>query len=220
LAGVPTRVLRAFSRRRAEIEAALTTRGESSARAAEVAALDTRQAKTHTVDPSALRADWAARADALGFDASRLDALVGRPRELDRLMGRSRLGEALTEHASVFDRRHVIRTLCDNATRGADLAAVETAADRFLAAPGVVRLADAPVIGATYSTKELMDIERDGLAYVARHRNDGIAATNRPSSRRSRRAERRSTSWSAPRAPARRSRSTRPAPRGRHPATA
>ena len=49
------RVLRAFSRRRAEIEAALAERGETSARAAEVATLDTRRAKQHDVDPAALQ---------------------------------------------------------------------------------------------------------------------------------------------------------------------
>ena len=45
LVGVPKPVLRAFSRRRAEIQAALAERGTSGPRAAEAAALATRQAK-------------------------------------------------------------------------------------------------------------------------------------------------------------------------------
>ena len=45
LVGVPKPVLRAFSRRRAEIQAALAERGTSGPRAAEAAALATRQTK-------------------------------------------------------------------------------------------------------------------------------------------------------------------------------
>jgi hypothetical protein len=43
--GVPTALLRAFSRRRADIEAELERRGATSAAAVEVAALATRRAK-------------------------------------------------------------------------------------------------------------------------------------------------------------------------------
>jgi len=46
IAGVPAHVLRAFSRRRAEIEAHMAARGEASRPAAQVAALATRQART------------------------------------------------------------------------------------------------------------------------------------------------------------------------------
>ena len=48
--GVPRSVMRAFSRRRAEIDAALAERGTSGARAAEAAALATRRAKDPRVD--------------------------------------------------------------------------------------------------------------------------------------------------------------------------
>jgi len=46
IAGVPPAVLRAFSRRRVEIEAAMEQRGVRGARAARVAALDTRRRRT------------------------------------------------------------------------------------------------------------------------------------------------------------------------------
>jgi len=51
LADIPRRVLRAFSRRRVEIEAELARRGESSPTAAQVVTLSTRKAKDYGVAP-------------------------------------------------------------------------------------------------------------------------------------------------------------------------
>ena len=78
LVGVPKPVLRAFSRRRAEIEAALAERGTSGPRAAEAAALATRQAKRERRYVDELVAEWRARAVELGFDTERRAA--ARPR--------------------------------------------------------------------------------------------------------------------------------------------
>ncbi|MDP8931608.1 MAG: relaxase domain-containing protein, partial [Actinomycetota bacterium] len=50
IAGVPRRVVAAFSTRRREIEAHMAERGETSAKAAQVATLATRRAKDHRVD--------------------------------------------------------------------------------------------------------------------------------------------------------------------------
>ena len=77
LAGVPKPVLRAFSRRRAEIEAALAEHGTSSPRAAEAAALATRRAKRDGVDAAELVAGWRSRAAELGFDRGRPGAAGG-----------------------------------------------------------------------------------------------------------------------------------------------
>ena len=66
--GVPPEVLRAFSRRRAQIEAALIERGTGGARAAEAAALSTRRRKSGSLDGEALRWQWTDRAADLGFD--------------------------------------------------------------------------------------------------------------------------------------------------------
>jgi len=68
IAGVPAHVLRAFSQRRAEIEAHMVARGETSRSAAQVAALATRKAKHYGVRPESLAAEWHARAERLGFD--------------------------------------------------------------------------------------------------------------------------------------------------------
>ncbi|PQM26371.1 exonuclease V subunit alpha [Sphingopyxis lindanitolerans] len=89
IAGVPDKVIDALSQRTAAIDARLaergTTRQEASAAEKQIAALDTREAKSH-VDIRELRADWRATADANGFDASARDRLVsgavGRARDI------------------------------------------------------------------------------------------------------------------------------------------
>jgi len=85
VAGVPQEVLRAFSKRRVEVEKALADRGLDSARAAEVAALNTRGAKPEvTRSTETLRAGWedelaAVRvpADNGGFRAASIEDVLG-----------------------------------------------------------------------------------------------------------------------------------------------
>jgi conjugative relaxase-like TrwC/TraI family protein len=55
IAGIPAPVLRAFSRRRIEIEQAMADRGDRSSKAAQVATLDSRRAKDYDVSPDSLR---------------------------------------------------------------------------------------------------------------------------------------------------------------------
>jgi conjugative relaxase-like TrwC/TraI family protein len=70
IAGVPERVIDALSQRTAAIDARLAERGtsreEASAAEKQIAALDTREAKSHA-DHKTLRADWRATAEAKGF---------------------------------------------------------------------------------------------------------------------------------------------------------
>lgn len=84
IAGVPDKVIDALSQRTAAIDARLAERGtsreEASAAEKQIAALDTREAKTHA-DIRELRADWRATADANGFDAGARDRLVSGARE-------------------------------------------------------------------------------------------------------------------------------------------
>ncbi len=177
---VPRAVLRAFSRRRAEIVAALTARGESSSKAAEVAALSTRSTKQHDVDPAALHNEWLERAAAHGFGPDEVEALTRRPREVDRVgVLRSKLSATLTEQQSMFDRRHVIRALAESARRGADVADLESAADRYLRSPGVVALTPDPVVGIRYSTEELMQTETYALQAVEQQRAAGVAVVEK-----------------------------------------
>lgn len=66
--GIPNDVLRAFSRRRGEIEAHLSEKGWSGAKSASAANLLTRQHKEEQ-DIHVLKQEWQKRADALGFYA-------------------------------------------------------------------------------------------------------------------------------------------------------
>ncbi len=85
VAGVPQEVLRAFSKRRVEVEKALADRGLDSARAAEVATLSTRSAKPEvTRSTETLRAGWedelaavAVPDDDGGFRAASIEDVLG-----------------------------------------------------------------------------------------------------------------------------------------------
>lgn len=189
--GIPPAVLRAFSRRRAELEARMATRGERGAKAAQIATLDTRQAKDYAVPADGLRSEWHQRARTLGFAAERIDQITRRaePHLLDPSIAattRSELlgPEGLTQRRSTFGRREVLQAWAERLQQGADVEVVERLADDLLTDPDaialaqdaremttsdVIRRADGRVVAATaeerrYSTTELLACERDILA--------------------------------------------------------
>jgi conjugative relaxase-like TrwC/TraI family protein len=146
-AGIPHRVLRAFSRRRVEIEAAMAERGSTSRAGAQAATLATRKAKDYGVRPESLAAEWHARADALGFDADARIRLLGRlparlpePADLLRASGELLSPTGLTASASTFSRPDAIRGWCVQLPQGAAVAEIEALADRLLVCPDVVVL--------------------------------------------------------------------------------
>jgi conjugative relaxase-like TrwC/TraI family protein len=149
--GVPRAVTRMFSRRRAEIDAALEARGTSGPRAAEAAALATRRAKGPAAAEVELVPEWRRRAREAGFGREELAVILGRvqSRELDddgfheafdRLAG----PWGLTERSATFGRSEVIRALCEALSVGTELDAprLEWAADRFLVERAVALIPD------------------------------------------------------------------------------
>jgi hypothetical protein len=121
--GVPLALRKAFSRRRADIEAALGGRGHSSPRAVEAAALATRRAKVKTMTAEALVDDWRARASELDFGREQLSRVVGRGwtrrgarADLESLW--RHLAAGMTHRSATFSRRDVIQAL-RAAARGA-----------------------------------------------------------------------------------------------------
>lgn len=84
IAGVPEKAIDALSQRTTAIDARLAERGTSRAAASaaekQIAALDTREAKT-SADHRTLRADWRVTADANGFDKAARDKLIAEARE-------------------------------------------------------------------------------------------------------------------------------------------
>jgi conjugative relaxase-like TrwC/TraI family protein len=124
--GVPRDVMRAFSRRRAEIDAALAERGTSGARAAEAAALATRRAKDSRMTADDLVSEWRRRAGTHGFGQRELDLLVGRSREVavdartwGEIAVRLASPDGLTRKAATFGRSEVLQAFCESLPRGA-----------------------------------------------------------------------------------------------------
>ncbi|MEP7056085.1 MAG: MobF family relaxase, partial [Actinomycetota bacterium] len=184
--GVPTAVLREFSRRRIEIEHALEARGVSSPRAAQVATLATRNAKDYGVSPESLAFGWHQRADALGFTGRNLRSLLARARP-PRPTARQRQAAAdatsnrllspagLTAHRSTFGRREALQAWCAELPAGAPVTSVEHLADGLLSWAEVVPLCEADTAHADrrYTTAEMLSAERaviDGaVARLATH---------------------------------------------------
>jgi conjugative relaxase-like TrwC/TraI family protein len=148
LADVPAPLTRLFSTRRGEIEAAMAGRGETSARAAQVATLETRRPKDRDVDASHLRAVWAQKATDARFDPASLNQLIDRARREWLDAGTRRAIEehlagpdGLTQRASTFDRLAVLRAWCDQLPAGAAVTEIEDMTDRFLAGhPSLTRV--------------------------------------------------------------------------------
>lgn len=165
--GVPRTILQQFSRRRAEILEQMAERGEHSARAAQVAALDTRQGKDYDVPIDGLRADWRARAEEHGFGPAELGELLERSesfpeREIAGLQA-ALAAQELTRESSTFDRRHVLRAWAELAQQGADVSDLERVADEWMQSSASVAL-EANRGGPwepRHSTPEMLRCERE-----------------------------------------------------------
>ena len=164
IAGIPPELLRVFSTRRAEIEERLEILGDTSATAARRAALETRRPKLD-VDSQTLHAQWLQQAAALGYDPQQLTAVLGHAAPLALTEQHAFLidehlasAQGLTEHASSFDRKDVVRAMAGYAPTGVDAPQLQALADRFLRRPDVVTLGtETPTL--RYSTVELLDTE-------------------------------------------------------------
>jgi conjugative relaxase-like TrwC/TraI family protein len=170
-----------------EIEEHLDKVGFRSARAAQLATLATRRAKKATLDERSMHDVWVAKAAEIEWDPAVLADVVDRvPRtevDVDRgLLCEDLLSaEGLTKQASSFDRRDLLRAICDRLPVGATVTDIEDMADRLLDQREVVRLVEtdgpgllssniirrsdgtivAAAIGeARWSTAELIGIER------------------------------------------------------------
>ncbi len=147
--GVPREVIKAFSKRRAEIEIRMEERGEKSAKAAQVATLDTRRAKDYRVHPEGLLPEWERRAKELGFSRRDLAHSLDRePRSIgradqNRIMTELVEPEGLTRDSSSFTEREVIQGLCERLPNGATIEKIEDLAFELLDSMRVVPLSAA-----------------------------------------------------------------------------
>lgn len=154
----------AFSTRRQQI---LEAAGEgASARARQIATLATREAKDRDLTTESLRDLWRQTAEEIGLDRESIRAALGHERQAPE--GRVAVAEveaALTAHASHFDRRDVIQAVANSLPAGAPGEEVVELADRYLARPEVIRIAEAAK-GARFTTRAIWELERSALDRV------------------------------------------------------
>jgi conjugative relaxase-like TrwC/TraI family protein len=188
LAGIPRGLIEHLSQRRQAVLDRLDELGVASARAAQIAALDTRAPKDLTVDLNACRTDWRQAAAEHGIDADTLAQLTGKARpgpptdrQRQQIDGALLGPDGLTAQRSTFDRRDVLQAWCNQLRAGAPIAEIEALADHTLTSPAAVEVGGdatvrmhrhdrrpmrAPVLGSTYSTAELVHLERRLLGQV------------------------------------------------------
>jgi hypothetical protein len=148
--GIPKKTLRAFSRRRVEIEAHMAVRGEATARAAQVATYATRKPKDRTVEAEDLVPEWRERARTLGLDDEALTGLVGRvgpspvpepgTAAAEELFAALAAPDGLTAEVSTFSRKEVLQGICDRLPAGADIGQVVSLAKAFVDSDHVVAI--------------------------------------------------------------------------------
>jgi len=203
--GIPRAAINEFSRRRAEIEIRMEQRGEQSARAAQVATLDTRRAKDHGVRPEGLQPEWERRAADVGLTRKDLKRTLGRSRANFRTLSSDLADElfgpdGLTRDASSFTVREVIQALCERRGSGVSAAQIEKEANELLESDLVIRLSAAKsdflltstslrlgngqvvpsVNDATrYSTKEMLRLEERLIRRAIDRQGDSVAVADK-----------------------------------------
>jgi conjugative relaxase-like TrwC/TraI family protein len=185
LALVPEQAVRAFSSRRRSLVEHMEALGTEGFAAARVAALATREAKEQVELPT-LRGDWKARAAEHGLGRRELRALArGRPREpvaVDReeLAGRLLGADGLTATRTTFTSPELVRAVAGSLRDGSSVPQVLEMADELSRFPGVEPLEPGDVPGRTarFTTRELLEVEREALALATTGRDAGAPAAD------------------------------------------
>ena len=180
LAGVRREVVEHFSERRAEVVEHMRERGARSARAAELAVLETRRRKEPPVPVERLREQWRARAAEHGLDREAVAALVGR--EVERRGERRPAPDELTEQASTFTRREVVQAVAAAQPDGASVERVEALADELLTRADVVELEPPEGNGPRerrFTTTGMLAVERGLVDGAEARRGEGAGVADR-----------------------------------------
>lgn len=170
LAGVDREWVDHFSKRRAAILAELDTRGDSSAKAAQVATLSTREAKIDQPHQDVLRSRWGDEAHKVGMPEGWWQDLLHRavphrllPAVLHQLLVTE---EELTEDRSTFVHRDVVRLVAERLPTGAPVEHIEDVAEWVLE----MGLEQGELIG--------LGADHDGLAEVRPTPRHGAGGTS------------------------------------------
>lgn len=185
LDGIPAELRRLFSTRRTQVEEMLERTGRSGPKAAQVAAWRSRSAKTHAPELTR-REQWRARAADAGFDPAAVVAAATLPRQRDlrgasvaRAVADRVLGpQGVTARRSTFDRRDLLRAICEHVPVGMAVTVdeVRALATRIIRDPRVVPLSlGGPAAHRRYSTVELLGTEQIAVWAAKARAGDGLA---------------------------------------------
>ncbi|MDP9255658.1 MAG: relaxase domain-containing protein, partial [Actinomycetota bacterium] len=187
LAGVPNGVVAAFSTRRREILLRLEETGGTSWRAAQIAAIETRDRK-QPANLGELRDAWRSRATELGLGRNTLARLMNRApfrapsNSEERGAAMLLLSPAgLTEKDAVFNDAQVVQQLVAALPRGVDASRVRELAARVVSQPTVksVEAGDTPGEPRRRTTREMLALESRGLQ-IATSGREASAPAVRP----------------------------------------
>jgi len=156
LAGSPKALEKEFSKRRAEIEAALEEKGFSGAKASEVAALDTRE-KKESRPRSELFEEWQEVGREFGFDLETVK--TAEPEEPPKMPSREELLFQLTERQSTFKEADVYKTVAIAAQGVHDAAEIRQYVVDLQNSPEMIRLQNAAGEGR-WTTREMLRLEK------------------------------------------------------------
>jgi len=200
--GVSEEIRKHFSKRRQEIEAEMARRGETSARAAQTATLNTRRPKPPQGQERA-RTEWSDDAGDYGVEASTSEGLyqrwrrearekVGydadelaqtlhhdvpnRPTEAQMEAWSRHLSgpEGVTESRTTFGRGDVVQAWCEGPSMAtAGADAVLSQADTWLTRPDVVHLSEGR--DAKFSTQDMVQTERRLIRSAGSRQQAGVA---------------------------------------------
>ncbi|MBA2282736.1 MAG: relaxase domain-containing protein [Acidimicrobiia bacterium] len=204
ISGVPPEAVREFSTRRKEIEAHIH---EHPGANPQVATYATRRAKDHDLDANSLLPAWRERAAAAGLDDRAVEGLLDRTAlggppapgsaDAEALYGWLAGPSGLTEKASTFGDRDLIRAICVALPGGAPVDGVLALADGFLRSDHVVALrggdggdvirrADGATVAARsdesrWTTPDMLEVEHRLLTTGGRRRATGFGVATRSS---------------------------------------
>lgn len=163
IAGVPKEIEDYYSKRRAEIESKMTS-GQThggAARAAEAAALSTREGKKE-IDATQLREAWRAEMAERGFTSEKLKELKKHkevPHKLEAVDEAAILSK-LTEHNSTFGKNDVWREMAIAGQGVWNAQEIAERAELLMKSQELVKLIHAETGNIRYSTRDMRDIEQ------------------------------------------------------------
>ena len=166
LRGVDPALVEEFSKRRSEIESALATTGNSSAKAAEIAALDTRHVKGHMAREELFRV-WQQVGAAYNYQPPQPKVVTRDPTRVVAALQEAVL-DKLMFHNSTFVERDLLRRMAEEAPgTGLGIDDIQRQVNQCLHSDQVVRLGR---VGdeRRYTTVEMLRIETNMLEQVDR----------------------------------------------------